>query len=65
MTDRNILVCIENKCLVCHSSDLIVPSDCPYAILHPLELDTGRMQIKKWVDLQIRKMQDKKDLGSD
>jgi len=62
--DRNISVCIENKCWVCHSSDLVVPCDCPYAILHPLELDTGRMQIKKWVDLKILKWREK-DLGSD
>lgn len=64
MIDRNILVCIENHCFECHSSILVVPGDCPYAILHPLELNTSRMQIKKWVDMQIQKqMQDKKDLG--
>ena len=59
MIDRNISVCFDKKCGVCHSSDLVVPIDCPYAILHPLELDTGRTLIWKWTERQLQKWREK------
>lgn len=38
---RNILVCLRNKCWQCPYVKTVVPDDCPFDILHVVDVEAG------------------------
>lgn len=43
---RKVLVCAQNHCQRCKPEHQVIPDDCPWAILHPLETKTGGTQAR-------------------
>ena len=43
-SSRKIFVCLSNGCTKCSVNTLKVPKDCPYRILHVLEMKLGGIQ---------------------
>jgi hypothetical protein len=47
LIEKNILVCLQNKCVKCGLRDSIVPKKCKFAILHCLETQKVDIGIKE------------------